>query len=207
MNSKDKEPAPTPASKWETPLRTPLYKWWIHKTVEQFSPECAIETGALRGEGTTKIISELLPLTSIEADGNHVATLRQKYAHVADYQVLHGYSTLESDGDPVWQCRLWDRGAEPSEEGLLKQEASKVTDKCCLFSLDSHWTMGFTEFRILFDFWHECHLAKPWIVFLDDVTNLKHRPTMRFLEIYPELDIPVVRKERWARLILDPSKV
>jgi len=202
MNS-NQEPEPQRPAQWEVPLRTPLFKWWVEKTVEDFAPTSIIETGALHGVGTTEIfVSTGLPVYSIEVHGDRVQDLIKKYALAPNFFPVHAWSTDESDGDPIYNNLLYDEGWEPSRCDALADLAKQALHEPTIFCLDTHWTMGFREFRVLFDLWHEEFLTSSWIIFLDDATNLKHKPTVRFIQQHPELQIPVIQRERWARILL-----
>jgi hypothetical protein len=87
--------------------------------------------------------------------------------------------------------------ALPLRENWL-EEMLDMHGNSALYFLDSHWTMGLHEFsRIL-----KRHRASgdKFTVLLDDATNLKHRPSIRYLEsIYDKpYTVDHKRGERWC---------
>lgn len=189
-------------------LNTDLFTSTVNKFVSEENVKCIIECGTNNGMGSSEVFAKTgVRLLTCEANRRffeEASLFLKKYKNVKCH---HSFTTKSADSDLIYSDFLERTGFAPNSENWLektfKREYNKLNEgESILVFLDSHWTIGFIEFRKIFDYWW--HKTKPLknkiILILDDVTNLKHRPAIRYLESHKLENHILLRKERWAVL-------
>lgn len=177
---------------------SPAFKLKMIDLVLKHDIEFILETGTNNGRGSTAIFAELgPPVTSIEVNGRHAKDAREFLPfHV---NIIHGWTTLPSHGCQIYRAMLESQGLQPPEGswGHLSKQILKaaIRKDSMLVFLDSHWTIGFLEFNIIFEAY--THADYKPILVLDDATNLKHKPTLHYLRTM-NVDCNIEVIERFA---------
>ena len=190
-------------------LNTELFKEYTREVVLKNNVVEIIECGTNTGEGSTQVFVDTgIKVKTCEANLKNYQKAKEKFKNEPNITLSHSFTTKKGDCDLIYQKMLEEGGDSPKKYNWLKREFDKSYKKLkeeesIMVFLDTHWTMGFREFRIIFDYWYENKpLGNKIFLVLDDVTNLKHRPAMRYLETH-NLGIEVIQKERWAILKLE----
>jgi len=179
-------------------LETEAFKAQVKKLRSEFNT--VVETGTNTGTGTTKIFAD---------NGFEVYSCEMNVLNYDKAKALHGnnekvhlhyaFSCDLKTLDPVNQHKYKD--CQDIEQNFLAKQI-KSHGSGVLYCLDSHWTMGFREFSQLIQ--HHIEFGERLVIILDDVTNLKHRPSIRFLDtMYPHPHTVEHKPgERWATITL-----
>lgn len=182
-------------------LQTPLFLEEIKNLRQEF--ETVVECGTNDGTGSTTHFANLgYTVYSCEVNKQMYDKAVEATKNFKDVYLSHSYTTKAEhyfDLCPVEYERLSAKNVLPSNEN--EKWLEKMVDmhgNSVLYFLDSHWTMGLHEFSTIL----RKHRASgdKFTVLLDDATNLKHRPSIRYLESIYDKPYRVDHKprERWC---------
>lgn len=184
----------------------------VHQESEAFKQEVqklralydtVVETGTNDGTGSTKIFAEAkYRVITCEVNHDHYEAACLLYKDNPSVRCSHAFSLQKRILDPVTLKRL---SPPPQIQNWLRDRI-EVYKGSALYFLDSHWTVGFQEFKLLLELHMQtdCFLT----ILLDDVTNLKHKPSLHYLRtMYTKrYKITHLPNERWAKVNLLSSR-
>lgn len=182
-------------------LQTPLFLEEINKLRQEF--DTVVECGTNDGTGsTTHFANAGYKVFSCEVNKKMYDKAVESTKHLTEVNLAHSFTTKKShfrELNIVGYKNLLEEKFLPKSgaEDWLPKMINKFGDSA-LYFLDSHWTMGLHEFS------HFLHLHRSgkgnFTILLDDATNLKHRPSIRYLEsIYDKpYEVDHKKGERWC---------
>lgn len=180
-------------------LSTELFRQTIADLISKYNIDTVIESGTNDGTGSTAIFAEHnIVVTTIDADGSMVAKARDLYRDNLYISLNHGYTLSPEHVCPLYHRKLTSNDNQPAAmdfDLLAEILAGLLPSETPLIFLDSHWTQGVQEFFVVLR-WYMAN-PRPFILVLDDATNLKHKPTLHWLNSFaPNVEYKV--HERWA---------
>lgn len=195
------EPESTPNAEIGLHTSTPLFKFHIEKKIQDDNVARIIECGTNVGLGSTVVFAQTnLPVKTCEVNKKLHKLGKENLKKFKNVKCYNSFTTDRDHCNPVLleKIETLPTGENWLEKTLKKEMALLNEGESLMIFLDTHWTMGFLEFRAVFDFWYKNKPLKNKIVLvLDDATNLKHRPSIHFLEGMDE-EFSILKKERWA---------
>lgn len=184
-------------------LNTTAFKEAVEKYVEDFNISTIVETGTNDGTGSTKVFADLgLEVHTCELKRSNYLAANNLFFDNKKVNCYHSFTTSPEDGDFLYRRNLNKNNELPCSFNWLIHISSFINKKETAFFLDTHWTMGFKEFSCVYKIMEHCD--HPWVLMLDDVTNLKHRPTIKYIKQHMSVDI--LEKERWAIVTFNVDK-
>lgn len=180
-------------------LHTPKFKRRVEELSKKF--ELVVETGTNDGTGSTKVFADAgFEVYSCDANKDMYDYACEYHASNKNVHLTHAATTKLEHLDPMYLQTLAENNATPEREGFLERHIDSFGSNA-LYFLDSHWTLGFLEFRLLLE--HHIRTGDRMTVLLDDATNLKHKPSLHYLHTTYRLPFQILRTgERWAEVHL-----
>jgi hypothetical protein len=185
-------------------LNTLKFKRAVGSIFKHNEVKCIIECGTNDGTGSTALFSKYgVPVHTCEVSGIMYNRAVENLKHLPHVHCNHAFTTRRDDVDIVCIEQMINNKSIPEEENWLtstfeSEFKNLKSNEALIVFLDTHWTMGFIEFRKIFDYWY---LNKPLnnkiIMILDDATNLKHQPSILYLREKGFGD-SILQQERWA---------
>lgn len=188
-------------------LKTPLFAHCVSEYIDEHKVGAIIETGTHNGTGSSKIFAATgLPVHTCEVNRSLYLEAEENLSEFGNVKCSHAHTLDREDCDLLNGIRLRESGNFPMEDYWLERTFDREIElleegQSILVFLDTHWTLGFQEFRVIFDRWCLMRCPRKVILVLDDCNALKHRPAMRYLK-ENKIDVPIVQNERWAIIVL-----
>lgn len=185
-------------------LNTDLFKESVNEKFLKNNVVEVIECGTNTGAGSTQVFVDTgVNVKTCEVNLENYKKAEERFKGVKNISLNHAFTTKKEDCDLIYLNSLEEKGFCPNKYNWLEKEFKKSYKKLksgesLAVFLDTHWTMGFIEFKKIFNFWYQNKpLNNKIVLILDDVTNLKHRPAIRYLE-NSNIKWESTFKERWA---------